>query len=231
MFNKDVADVFDVLEFSDQLISEKRALNFYLSTGRVIEMQDRGTATRERILDIAQTMIQEKGYNAVSFRDLSAVVKVKSASIHYYFPSKEDLGEALVARYRAFFTAGRAALDQKELSPARKLKQYVEVLRTAFRQTGHMCLCGVLAAEMSSLPERVAEGVRAFFTENEEWLAGVLARGRSSGELRFSGAAERSAEAVFASLEGALMSAWTFKDENRIAAVGKLVVESLLRGE
>jgi TetR/AcrR family transcriptional repressor of nem operon len=94
-----------------------------------------------------------------------------------------------------------------------------------------MCLCGVLAAEMSSLPERVAQGVRAFFSENEHWLAGVLARGRSSGELQFSGTAERMAEAVFASLEGALMSAWTFKDENRIAAVGKLVVESLLSEE
>jgi TetR/AcrR family transcriptional repressor of nem operon len=194
-------------------------------------MQDRGIITRERILDVAQSMIQEQGYNAVSFRDLSAAVKLKSASIHYYFPSKEDLGEALIARYRAFFSAGRAALDEKELSPARKLKQYVEVLRTAFRQTGHMCLCGVLAAELSSLPERIAEGVREFFAENERWLAGVLARGRASGELLFSGTAERTAEAVFASLEGALMSAWAFKDENRIAAVGKLVVESLLSEE
>jgi TetR/AcrR family transcriptional repressor of nem operon len=194
-------------------------------------MQDRGVATRERILDVAQAMIQGNGYNAVSFRDLSARVKVKSASIHYYFPTKEDLGEALVRRYRDFFSAGRAALDQKNLPPARKLKKYVDVLRTAFRQTGHMCLCGVLAAEMSSLPKRVAGGVRGFFAENEQWLAGVLARGRASGELRFSGSAERTAEAVFASLEGALMSAWTFADENRIAAVGALVVESLLRRE
>jgi len=190
-------------------------------------MLDRGTATRDRILDVAQTMIQERGYNGVSFRDLSVVVKVKSASIHYYFPSKEDLGEALIARYRAFFTEGRSALDRRELTPTRALKQYVEVLRSGFRETGHMCLCGVLAAEMSTLPERLAAGVRGFFAENEAWLAGVLVRGRSSGEFRFAGSAERTAQAVFASLEGALMSAWAFTDESRIAAVGKLVVESL----
>ena len=65
------------------------------------------------------------------------------------------------------------------------------------------CACGgVLAAEMSSLPERLAEGVRDFFAENELWLAGVLARGRSSGELKFSGTAERTAQAIFCQLRG-----------------------------
>jgi TetR/AcrR family transcriptional regulator, transcriptional repressor for nem operon len=190
-------------------------------------MQDRGLATRERILEVAQAMIQEQGYNAVSFRDVSSAVKVKAASIHYYFPSKEDLAEALVDRYRAYFTAGRTALDQKGLPPARRLKQYADVVRNAFRQTGRMCLCGVLAAEMSSLPERVAKGVRDFFAENEQWLAAVLAAGRTAGDLRFEGTAEHAAEALFASLEGALMSAWTFKDESRITHVTKLILDSL----
>jgi TetR/AcrR family transcriptional repressor of nem operon len=191
-------------------------------------MQDRGVATRERILDVAQAMVQEQGYNAVSFRDLSAAVKVRAASIHYYFPSKEDLATALVERYRSFFSAGRESLDQKGLAAVRKLKQYVEVVRTAFRQTGRMCLCGVLAAEMSSLPKAVAQGVQAFFLENEEWLAGVLASGRSAGELHFEGTAEHVAQTLFASLEGALMSAWTFKDEGRITRAGKLIFESVI---
>jgi hypothetical protein len=73
----------------------------------------------------------------------------------------------------------------------------------------------------------VAKSVRDFFEENERWLATLLAKGRTSGDFQFTGPAERTAEAVFASLEGALLSAWTFKDENRITAVGKLMVESL----
>lgn len=190
-------------------------------------MDDSAATTRERILDAAQAMMQEQGYNAVSFRDLSAVVNVKAASIHYYFPSKEDLGQALVDRYRACFAAGRTALDQKQASPARRLKQYVDVVRNAFRQTGRMCLCGVLAAEMSSLPERVATSVRTFFAENEAWLAGVLSSGRTAGELHFQGMPDHAAQAIFASIEGALMSAWTFKDEGRITRVGKLIFESL----
>ena len=190
-------------------------------------MAHQGLTTRERILEVAQAMVQERGYNAVSFRDLAAAVQVKAASIHYYFPNKEDLGEALVERYRDFFRAGRTALDQKGLPPARRLKQYVDVVRAAFRETGRMCLCGVLAAEMSSLPDRVAESVRAFFSENEAWLAGVLAAGRAAKQFRFEGSAEHAAEGLFASIEGALMSAWTFNDESRITRVARLMFESL----
>jgi TetR/AcrR family transcriptional repressor of nem operon len=90
-----------------------------------------------------------------------------------------------------------------------------------------MCLCGVLAAEASTLPERVGGAVRAFFAENEAWLAGLLAEGRNSGELAFPGTPAQTAQAVFASLEGALMSAWTFKDEERIAHAGNWLVKSL----
>lgn len=190
-------------------------------------MQDRGIATRQRILETAQAMVQESGYNAVSFRDLSAAVNIKAASIHYYFPNKEDLVEALVDRYRGSFAEGRQAIDQKSPSPSQRLQQYVRLLRDAFRQTGRMCLCGVLAAEASTLPQRVADAVRAFFAENEAWLSGVLADGRAAGELQFPGTPGQTAQALFASLEGALMSAWTFKDEKRIAHVGSWLLQSV----
>ena len=190
-------------------------------------MQDRGIATRERILETAQAMIQQAGYNAVSFRDLSAALNIKAASIHYYFPNKEDLVVALIERYRGVFTAGRQALDGKPLRPDQKLQKYVRVLKDAFRQTGRMCLCGVLAAEMSTLPEKVAAGVRAFFGENEAWLSKVLSDGSASGEFRMPDSPERTAQALFASLEGALMSAWTFKDEMRIAQVANLILDSV----
>jgi TetR/AcrR family transcriptional repressor of nem operon len=187
----------------------------------------KGTETRERVLEAAQEMVQERGYNAVSFRDLSAAVGMKAASIHYYFPSKEDLAVALVERYGRFSSAAQTSIDQEASSPARRLRQYVDVVRKWFHETGHMCLCGVLAAETLSLPPGVVKAVRSFFSENETWLTGVLADGRRAGELHFQGAPERTAEALFASIEGALMSAWIFKDEGRFTQVAKLIFESL----
>src|SRR6478735_9271172 len=156
-------------------------------------MQDRGAATRERVLEVARSMIQEQGYNGVSFRDLSAALDIKAASIHYYFPNKESLVAALVERYRASFTDGRRGLDGRALSAVARLEKYVDLIRAAFRETGRMCLCGVLAAEISTLPEGVTDGVRAFFAENEAWLSGVLSEGRRAGELYFRGTPDQTA--------------------------------------
>ena len=49
------------------------------------------TTVREQILDHAITLIMLRGYNGFSYRDLSSLVGVKTSSIHYYFPSKDDL--------------------------------------------------------------------------------------------------------------------------------------------
>ena len=61
------------------------------------------TSVETSILDIAQTLAQTRGYNAFSYRDISEVIGIKTSSIHYYFPTKGDLGEALVRRYRDNF--------------------------------------------------------------------------------------------------------------------------------
>ncbi|MFB6280120.1 MAG: TetR/AcrR family transcriptional regulator, partial [Salinibacter sp.] len=50
-----------------------------------------GSATADRILDLAQDRIQQRGYNAVSYGDLAEDLDLTTAAIHYHFPSKADL--------------------------------------------------------------------------------------------------------------------------------------------
>ena len=49
----------------------------------------------ERILDAAQALAQVRGYNGFSHADVSAELAITKASIHYHFPGKADLAEAL----------------------------------------------------------------------------------------------------------------------------------------
>ena len=49
----------------------------------------------ERILDTAQALAQVRGYNGFSHADVSAELAITKASIHYHFPGKADLAEAL----------------------------------------------------------------------------------------------------------------------------------------
>ena len=56
--------------------------------------------TRERIIDKAADLLMRHGYNGFSYRDISTHLGVKNAAVHYHFPSKADLGMALVEEYQ-----------------------------------------------------------------------------------------------------------------------------------
>ena len=61
-------------------------------------------ATRAtEILDAAEGFARQTGYNGFSFRDIAAEIGIKSASVHYHFPTKGDLGAALARRYAERF--------------------------------------------------------------------------------------------------------------------------------
>ncbi len=55
--------------------------------------------TKQKILNAARLTMQDRGYAGLSFRDLAKEVGIKSASIHHYFPTKGELGAAVLQRY------------------------------------------------------------------------------------------------------------------------------------
>jgi len=130
--------------------------------------------TRERIMDLARSTVQAHGYGGLSFRDLAAAIGIKSASIHYHFPAKADLGAALARRYCEDAQAALAAIAERSPDPAARLREYAGLFRRALENGNRMCMCGFMAAERHDLPENVRREVEAFITLNIAWLAGVL---------------------------------------------------------
>ena len=55
---------------------------------------------RSAILDVAERRIRAHGYNGFSFREIADEIGIKSASVHYHFPTKADLAAAVAKRYR-----------------------------------------------------------------------------------------------------------------------------------
>ena len=156
-------------------------------------------SARDRILDAAEARARSSGYNGFSFRDL-ADVGVKSASVHYHFPTKGDLAEALTWRYvdRARDILG----DPNGLRPDAAIERMTMLFRTALVRDDKMCLCGLFAAERDALPAPVAAAVAAFFTMALGFLR------ESMGE-QWNG---ETPEMVIARLEGALLLARSLRD-------------------
>lgn len=162
--------------------------------------------TEERILDLAEALIRQNGYNGFSFRDIASGVGVKSSSVHYYFPTKADLGARVARRYTERFLD----LLGDPAHPARSAEALIVKLHGEFArslgQDGQMCLCGILAAESSGLPEAVVTEARAFFDRTGAWLADGLRTSDWGAGVPDEDLARQSLR-ILAQLEGAMLIA------------------------
>jgi TetR/AcrR family transcriptional repressor of nem operon len=152
-------------------------------------------------LDAAERRIRVAGYNGFSFRDLAADVGIKSASIHYHFPTKAALAAAVARRYGERFME---AIEAEQATGVACKQAWRAVFRRSLREDGCMCLCGVLGAEADALPSEVATEVRSFFKLGMESLTRAIGK---SGQMTPEEAAH-----MLATLEGAMLLALTLGD-------------------
>ena len=182
--------------------------------------------TSQRILDIAERLVQTRGYNGFSYADIADALHVTKASLHYHFPAKADLGARLIERYERNFVAALERIDAEGKDPRDKLRRYAALFEDVLRDN-RMCLCGMLAAEFGTLPKPMREDMRHFFDENERWLVAVLQQGKREKALKFTGSAAEAAQTIIGTLEGAMMIARTYGDVARFNAASERVLKDL----
>ena len=200
-----------------KVLETSRSAAVILKKSGVTPRSDRmENITYHKLLDSAQGMIQSNGFNAFSYRDLSTLVGITTASIHYHFPTKADMGEALTRRYRESFNEVLRRIEADNRDAPTRIEQYVKQFLQTLEHGGKICLCGMLASDYQTLPENVRKEIRAFFTENEAWLEMVLQQGKTDGSFVFDSEAKDLAIAFFAMIEGAMLGARMFEDKSRL---------------
>jgi TetR/AcrR family transcriptional regulator, transcriptional repressor for nem operon len=188
------------------------------------DQQAAGTASQ--ILDLAERLVQERGFNGFSYADIARELGVTKAALHYHFASKAELGDALIDRYAERFFEALAAVDAARDDAVDKLRAYARIYADVFRDD-RMCLCGMLAADYATLPEAMRERVVRFFDDNEAWLARVLEDGRGSGTVRFSGSARAVARTLIGGLEGAMLVSRPYHDVKRFSDAAELLIRGV----
>ena len=184
-------------------------------------------STADRVLDVAERLAQTRGFNGFSYADIAAEVGITTASLHYHYRTKADLGRALIARYTATFQKTLAGIGLVEEDAARKLERYVRIYRQVLG-ADRMCLCGMFAAEYATLPTTMQDELRRFFEENERWLTQLLEDGRRDGSVRFEGAARDVAGLLTATLEGSMLLARSYDDDSRFGVVLQQLLATLM---
>lgn len=183
-------------------------------------------STAERTLDVAERLVQVRGFHGFSYADVANELDITTASLHYHFRGKAELGEALIARYSARFADSLENVDRDVTDAPAKLDAYVAIY-SGLLQEDRMCLFGMLAAEYETLPTSMREAVTKFFEDNEAWLTNVLAQGQADGSLSISGTPSDASQMILNGLEGAMLIARTYGGLTRFESSASRLLDTL----
>jgi TetR/AcrR family transcriptional repressor of nem operon len=182
--------------------------------------------TASRVLDVAERLVQGRGFNGFSYADAAAELGITKAALHYHFAGKAELGEALVTRYAERFAEALHTIEAGTAHAMERLQAYATLYGDVLRNE-RMCLCGMLAAEYQTLPAPMQDAVVRFFDDNETWLATVLEDGRRAGTVRYAGDARDVARMIVGALEGAMLVARLHSDPGRFSEAADRLLASL----
>ncbi len=179
--------------------------------------------TREQLLTVAADLLQRVGYASFSFRDLAEAVGIRAASVHYHFPTKADLGVALVDWFRAQSDPQMAALCQAYPNVRDRLLALAEQVAEHTCTNGKSCPINLLLSEFSVLPENLQIKVRAWVDDCLAGMAAWLDQGRQAGELKFPGDAIYQARLVWSVIEHGTQLSRTQADQSFRSLIQHLV--------
>src|ERR1700678_2539355 len=115
---------------------------------------------KTEIMDAAERRMQQGGFGGFSFREIAADVGIKSSSVHYHFPAKEDLAAAVIRRWSEYTSE---FIDQEMAKDPAPIRVWTKAFRGTAFSDARMCPCTVLGAASQDLPEQVATEVKGFF--------------------------------------------------------------------
>ena len=139
-------------------------------------------STRVQIIQHADELIRKNGYKGFSFHDISKSVGIKTASIHYHFPTKADLGIAVVDWHLEAFIQIRDRYNDK--SPVEKLEKLFSIYAKA-QSENKLCIVGAMAMECATAEDTVLEKIRFFSEAMLDWVGSFLEEGQNIGVFRF----------------------------------------------
>jgi len=184
---------------------------------------------RERILNAAVRVFASRGFHATRVSDVASAAGVADGTIYLYFKSKDallvSLFESHVERLLAFLETElpRAA------SPSEKLKRIVEVQLGLLE--GERDLAEVVTVILRQSTKLMKQYAAPKFNAYLDAIAGVVAEGQATGEIRKDVSPHLAARAIFGALDGIAMT-WALGKAERgglVWASGQLG-ELLLRG-
>jgi len=162
--------------------------------------------TKNRILDIAEDLVQEVGLNAMSYQHISDAVGIRKASVHHHFPRKENLVDALLERcHDSYGDKYRIIVEGEGHAPV-KLRRLAAVFADGLEKR-QLCLVGTISSDLNTLQAGTCSVLETTIQDTVEIFADAFRQGRREKSLAFNSGPDETAYAFYSFLLGAQIAA------------------------
>ncbi len=166
--------------------------------------------TRSEILRLATELIWSVGYNNFSYADISKKLHIKNAAIHYYFPTKSDLGVEVI---RLNLDAFKTNIENwKNLSLRQQYERYI-TMHDNFVDKNWVCIVGSLSPSFDTLPENMQAELQKLVDTILQWLTDLLANGKEKSIFSFTESPHTKASMIHSTLLSALLMNKVLKND------------------
>ncbi|WP_291722529.1 TetR/AcrR family transcriptional regulator [Bernardetia sp.] len=164
--------------------------------------------TREKIIYLGEALFQQFGYNGFSYKHIAQKLGIKNAAIHYHFPSKEDLGIAIIEHARGKLQRWKTKTDELPISATEKLEKYIDGMYGWQIDKGNrVCLMAASGTDFFSIPPTMQEKAQSLGYFIRNMYSEILKEGRENNEFYFEGEPKHQALNILFALQGSLLSA------------------------
>lgn len=178
----------------------------------------KGSDTRKRILDAAQTLVLERGFAGTAVDDILKATELTKGAFFHHFPSKADLARILVHRFAdrdiaAFDSLSRraAALADEPLQEATMfLKLFEDEVRN-LPEPFPGCMLASYVYESAQFTPEIQEFVADVFRRWAQYFEDKFARVMQTRKPRVAVTAGELAEMIVALLEGSFILSRAYK--------------------
>jgi TetR/AcrR family transcriptional regulator, transcriptional repressor for nem operon len=197
-------------------------------TGTRAKLTAKGTATRERIIAAAASLMHKRGIALTSTQDVQRAAAVSASQLYHYFPDKRALVHAVIAHETAgVLSAHRAMLVKVDSFEALEAWRDLVVAIQRRHQCEGGCPLGSLANELAEVDPEARIDLASAFAEWELAIRDGLANMRARGELYKDTDVDRLALGLLAALQGGLLLTKTRRDTLALEAGLDAVIERI----
>jgi TetR/AcrR family transcriptional repressor of nem operon len=132
--------------------------------------------TRDDIVEAADRLFYEHGYEHTSFADIAGRVGISRGNFYYHFKSKDEILDAVI-RLRLANTARMLADWESDAEPAGRIRRFIDILiANRAKIMAYGCPVGTLCNELAKLDHLAREPAGEIFTLFRDWLSREFAR-------------------------------------------------------